>query len=87
MNLCPVCGYDCLEEVPYLGNDFLSGSFEICSCCGYQFGVDDLDRGITHEAHRRQWLREGAPWFSRYVRKPPGWNPKTQLLRIGIELI
>ena len=39
-NTCPVCGYDGLYEPPY--NEKGSGSYEICPCCGFQFGYDDF---------------------------------------------
>lgn len=86
MYSCPVCGYDGLDEPPYIDNDVFTGSFEICSCCGFQYGVDDLDKGMTHEAYRNQWIKEGAPWFSRLTIKPSNWNLRQQLMSIGIEV-
>jgi hypothetical protein len=86
MCICLVCGYDGLDEPPYIDNDVRAGSFEICSCCGYQFGVDDLDKGITHEAYRIQWLKDGAPWFSNLNKRTDIKYLKNQLLRIGIKL-
>lgn len=86
MFICPICGYDGLEEPPYIHNDVSTGSFEICSCCGFQYGVDDLDRGITHEEHRNQWIKKGFPWYSSVTLKPTIWNLQKQLLRIGIKL-
>lgn len=85
MNICPVCGYDELQEPPYVGNDPATGSFEICCCCGYQYGVEDLDLGITHDAYRDKWLADGAPWFSKSKIKPLNWDLKKQLSNIGIQ--
>mgnify|MGYP006899960767 FL=1 len=87
MNVCPVCGYDGLEEPPYANySDPSTGSFEICSCCGFQFGVDDLDKGISHTEYRDQWIKNGAKWYSKSVEKPNNWDLISQLLRIGIKL-
>lgn len=59
--LCPVCGYKGLEDPPYdkLGNS----SFEICSCCGFQFGVDDdhvCSKEAMYKQYREKWLKNGS---------------------------
>jgi transcription elongation factor Elf1 len=58
---CPICGYDKLNKPPYdeQGNE----SFDICSCCGFEFGYDDLHSGYTFESYRIKWISEGAEWF------------------------
>jgi hypothetical protein len=84
MYVCPVCGYDQLDESPYINNDVTTGSFEICSCCGFQFGVDDLDKGISHQEYREEWIAGGAIWFSRSTSKPINWNLEAQLRNIKI---
>ncbi|MEW5953608.1 MAG: hypothetical protein AB1815_07690 [Bacillota bacterium] len=83
MYTCPVCGYEKLYEPAY--NKYGYGSHEICPCCGYQFGYDDDDQGISHEEYRNNWLKSGAKWFDAST-KPDNWDAKTQLLRIGIKL-
>ena len=35
--ICPVCGYDGLEEPPY--DETGLGNYDICPCCGYEFGT------------------------------------------------
>jgi hypothetical protein len=67
---CPVCGFNKLEESPY---DNGSASFEICSCCGFQFGFDDDDQGYSFESYREDWIKRGFPFFSSH-KKPPIWN-------------
>lgn len=39
-NICPVCGFDGLDFKPYDEKGF--GTFEICPCCGFEFGCDDF---------------------------------------------
>jgi hypothetical protein len=59
--ICPVCGYDKLQYPPYdeKGNE----SFEICHCCGFEFGYDDEHSRFTFESYRIKWISEGASWF------------------------
>lgn len=66
---CPVCGYDQLVEPP--------ANHNICSCCGTHFGYHDA--GHSWLELRDIWLRKGAPWFSRAVPQPTGWNALEQL--------
>jgi hypothetical protein len=47
------------------------GSDEICPSCGFQFGYDDDDRGISFEEWRRDWIKRDMPWSSQGI-KPPG---------------
>jgi hypothetical protein len=64
---CPVCKYDKMDAPPR--------NYEICSCCGTEFGNDDQLR--THDQLREEWIRSGAHWF---FREPPvNWNPWRQL--------
>lgn len=80
-NICLVCGYDDLNEPPYYrqDNNPASGSHEICSCCGFQFGVDDLDKGYTHKTYREMWVESGARWYSNFTPPPLKWDYKEQL--------
>lgn len=80
---CPVCGYPDLQEAPRSRSG--GGSYEICPCCGFQFGVDDDDRGVTPEKHRAQWIQGGMVWFSRSIPPPRGWDPRSQLRRLDLE--
>ncbi len=69
-NTCPVCGYDGLYEPPY--NEKGSGSYEICPCCGFQFGYDDFpyeEREQLFAQWRERWKNGGKKWFST-VRRP-----------------
>jgi hypothetical protein len=72
-------GYDGLMERSYDDNG--NPSFEICHCCGYQFGYDDGSEGIGHSEYRSNWLTSGAKWF-RANRKPAEWDIEVQLARL-----
>lgn len=70
---CPVCEYPHLSEPPR--SEFGGGSFEICPSCGFQFGVNDDDEGITYETWRRRWEAAGMPWSSVALKPPATWKP------------
>lgn len=68
--ICPVCGFDGLDEPAY--NEFNDPSFDICLCCRFQFGDDDdveieeglfMQREETHTNYREAWIESGAPIF------------------------
>ena len=65
---CPVCYYVRMQDPPR--------DYNICECCGTEFGNDD--DGRTHEELRSDWIANGTPWFFRSA--PVGWNPWSQLL-------
>jgi predicted RNA-binding Zn-ribbon protein involved in translation (DUF1610 family) len=76
--LCPVCGFDGLDEPP---RDALGlASFGICPSCGTEFGYDDATR--SHAELRTQWKDKGMPWFSRSKAPPAAWDPAEQLRRL-----
>jgi hypothetical protein len=79
---CPVCGHDGLAEPPRSRSG--AGSLEICVCCGFQFGVDDDDRGIDTATARARWIAGGAKWFSRGTPPPKGWDARRQLAAAGL---
>ncbi|MBM7602761.1 hypothetical protein JOC75_000731 [Metabacillus crassostreae] len=68
--VCPVCGFDKLDEPAY--NKYNEASYEICPCCQFQFGVDDdveISDGVfmlreeTHTIYRNKWVEDGAEIF------------------------
>jgi hypothetical protein len=77
MHTCPVCGYPKLEEPPRSPSG--GGSYEICPSCGFQFGVDDDDKGITFVQARERWVGEGMKWSSRGMAAPRGWSAREQM--------
>jgi len=63
-----------MDDVVYYENG--DASFELCSCCGFQFGVDDdveiedgifLSRSEAHDLYRANWLKDGAKIFNDYA--------------------
>jgi hypothetical protein len=66
--LCPVCGF--WMEAP-------ASDYNICSCCGTEFGNHDINASITQL--RASWLRNGARWWGQFDAVPAGWDPYTQV--------
>lgn len=75
MYLCPVCGYSNLSDKPY--DEYGCPSYEICSCCGTEFGYDD--NSTNHLALREKWISNGMNWWSKSIKPPKDWNPLLQL--------
>lgn len=80
MFICPICGYDQLKEKPE------EQAYNICSCCGTEFGYSDCSPDGTLELRWRllqhQWIENGCGWHSKVVLKPENWNPIIQLKNI-----
>ena len=94
---CPVCGYHNLGMKPYksiiydikiLENVkppyemiFDEASYEVCDCCGYEFGNDDnpgTSSPISFEEYRNEWQISGCKWFKE-VKRPINWNFNDQM--------
>lgn len=73
--ICPVCGYDRLDEPPYI--DGYIPSHNICDCCGSEFGLDDCTQKSIEE-NRKKWIEAGCQWFD-IEKKPPNWKLDEQL--------
>ena len=78
---CPVCGFNGLDEPPY--DAYGCATFEICPCCGIQFGYDDFSR--THEALRAEWVDRGMPWWSQSRKPPVNWDAAAQCHTLGAD--
>jgi len=75
--ICRVCGMDYDTPTWHSEND---ASFDICNCCGVEFGVQDSTLESVRE-YRENWIRDGATWFSPKL-KPENWNLEKQLKNI-----
>ncbi len=74
--LCPVCGFHGLKEPPYgHGNE---PSYEVCPCCGFEFGFDGGNTEEYFSKFRQRWIEEGTQWFI-LKSKPKNWDYKKQL--------
>ncbi len=85
---CRICGLEQLEA-PW-GDDDKTANFEICGCCGCEFGCDDYNIDIIRE-YRKQWLSGKLKWqnnvsyFNSWFRssiKPNNWSLEKQLKQI-----
>jgi len=74
--ICPVCGFDGLKDPPY--NKSNEPSYEICPCCGFEFGFNGTDNQIAFTDFRQRWISSGAHWFMQKL-KPKEWDLKKQL--------
>lgn len=78
---CPACGFD-LGFEPWTKGE---ASFEICPCCGIQFGCDDAEpskRAQLHAEWRQRWIAEGMLWWSGRG-EPADWNALEQVRRVA----
>jgi hypothetical protein len=78
--LCPVCGYPDLDVPPY--DEAGCATFNICPCCGTEFGYDDAAR--QHAEIRKRWIGDGMRWWSGSQSPPRGWDPESQLERANL---
>ncbi len=81
-HLCPVCGFSGLKENPRSREG--GGSYEICPCCDFEFGVTDDDKGIDYNTHREQWIAQGMQWSSKTRKAPKNWEPGSQLANLAL---
>ncbi|NYE96388.1 hypothetical protein FHU41_002638 [Psychromicrobium silvestre] len=59
-------------------------SFDICPCCGVEYGNYDFvlkveDQPARHEELRKEWIANGTTWWSKSRHAPQGWSPQEQL--------
>jgi hypothetical protein len=75
---CRACGL-LQAEAPW-GDDGQSPVFEICDCCGAEFGYEDATLEAVTRA-RRLWLEKGAPWSNPKAMSST-WSVKAQLAQV-----
>ena len=66
---CPVCGYDKLKNPIYdkEGN----GIYEICVCCGFEFGCDDFpNKEEAYKNWRESWKKMVVNGFQNKQNSP-----------------
>ena len=78
---CRVCGK--LQYDPPWGEDGQCPTYDICDCCGVEFGYGDCTLKAVR-AFRERWLANGANW--KYLKeKPTNWSLEEQLKQIPKE--
>lgn len=75
---CKVCGYK-LNYQPW-GEDGKTPSFDICPCCGVEFGNEDYTEESLKD-YRAKWISEGAQWFDPKL-QPRNWSLQEQLSNV-----
>jgi hypothetical protein len=98
---CPCCGYPELGCPPYehlppppwfnhglppYSQRYGAPSYEVCACCGFEFGNDDEPGTAspqTFAAYLTDWIGKGCVWFDPQL-KPEGWNLESQLNKARI---
>ncbi|WP_243464972.1 hypothetical protein [Photorhabdus temperata] len=81
--ICRVCGAEQLD--PPWGEDGNSPTFEICDCCGVEFGYEDATLAALKN-YRSKWLDKGAKWnFEKS--KPENWSLEDQISNIPKEYL
>lgn len=79
---CHICGLD-LKEPPW-GESGRDPTFNICPCCGVEFGSQDCRAsGVVRE--RKRWIVSGGEWW-KVKSKPPGWSFEEQVKQIPTEI-
>ena len=73
-NNCRVCGYTL--KVPPWGEGEQTPSWEICPCCGTEFGYED-NTIKSVKIKRTDWIKKGEKWFDE-KQKPNDWSFKKQ---------
>ena len=74
--MCPVCGFDSLAEPAF--DEHGLPSYEVCPCCGFEFGFDSSNEPAAFARYRNKWLESGAVWFISRM-KPKAWDKLKQL--------
>jgi hypothetical protein len=78
LHYCRVCGHYNVD-LPWGKNGSLP-SFNICDCCGSEFGYHDFSIiGIRRQ--REAWLKHADNWNNPSA-KPKDWNLEAQLKNI-----
>ncbi len=64
-----------------LGDDGNSPTWEICPCCGTEFGYEDCTPASAREM-RNRWVSGGQQWFDK-SKKPVDWSYDCQSKHIS----
>lgn len=94
--MCPCCGFNGLDEPAYAKavqpslvrglsppyeKHFGRPSYDVCSCCGFEYGNDDnpgTAPPVSFESYLAEWVEDGSRWFDEEQR-PESWTLESQL--------
>ena len=80
---CRVCGK--IQNDPPWGEDGKCPNYDICDCCGVEFGYGDWTLNAIRMS-RERWISNGATW--KYPEeKPANWSLEEQMKNIPKEYI
>jgi hypothetical protein len=71
---------------PPYGVHFGDASYEVCDCCGFEFGNDDepgTGEPTSFKDYLADWISDGMNWFEPRS-KPLLWSLDDQLSHAGI---
>jgi hypothetical protein len=75
---CRVCGFEHETPTWEYGD---SPSYDICHCCGVEFGYSDFTV-LAVKNFRKKWIENGAKWSGNISFKPNNWNVESQMKNI-----
>ena len=83
---------------PYIAH-WGEGSYDVCPCCGFEFGLsedqnkiglseDDRKKQdyITFEQYLKEWYLENEGTWFMPEKKPKNWSLQDQLKSVGLKL-
>lgn len=79
---CRVCGFD--HDYLIWGEDGTVPSFDICGCCGVEFGYEDTHKENCIEI-RRHWIKNKNAKWSDKKERPKNWNLAQQIQHVPKE--
>ena len=78
---CRICGHK--DSMPPWGENGDLPSFNICECCGVEYGYEDAT-ATSIIKYRDKWIQNGAKWFCPEQR-PSMWDLEEQLSTLSKE--
>jgi hypothetical protein len=78
--VCRICGL--LQNEATWGEDKKTPSFDICNCCGSEFGYEDCQLSAVR-SNRERWMQKGCLW-NKPKFKPETWSIEEQLAQIPL---
>lgn len=83
LKYCKICGLE-QEKFPW-GEDGKTPNFDICDCCGVEFGYEDYTL-VSLNKFRQEWLSSGGIWFEKEA-MPENWDMEEQMENVSGEYL